>query len=161
MTKTVHDYITETNCVEINNVNASSDALHRYADEDPAVAEFIMHVLDTTSDVGSILRTFMSQLGFGINLNQLSNTTALTTICFFVSNFFNDDSYFVIEKVHGCNQVRHDCDDDNDFSQSAQRLIDAAKENIAFYKNEERLISEWVAICDKHFEDKMNSSHTS
>lgn len=113
--------------------NAKKDIIH-WCEEDSAVAEFVAQVLDENSHIGDVLRGFMYQLGYSIDLNPYHDASTLVDLRSFIANFFYDDAYYYIEK-RGTKYIIIHSDMFEGSTQGPEILLECAKDKITTHKN--------------------------
>lgn len=110
-------------------INDAKKEIIHWCKEDSAVAEFVSHVLDDNSHIGDVLRGFMYQLGYSIDLNPYHDASTLVDLRSFMANFFYDDAYYYIEK-RGTRYIILHSDMFEDSAQGPDLLLKYAKDKV-------------------------------
>ena len=126
--------IANVECINKYVINNAKKEIIHWCEKDAAVAEFVSHVLDDDSFIGSVLRDFLYQLGFTIGMNPYHDASTLVELQSFMANFFYDDAYYYIEK-RGTNYIVLHSDMFEDSAQGPEKLLECAKDKIATNKN--------------------------
>ena len=102
----------------------------------PAIADFVEQLLDESNPISSILREFVYEIGWSIDI---TSADALQVIDSFISNVFLDDTYFIIS----IGECGHYHAEQSDFgSQDPKVLIETARVQLKLYDGIENKLSE-------------------
>lgn len=102
----------------------------------PTIADFVDQLLDESNPISSILREFVYEIGWSIDI---TSADALQVIDSFISNVFLDDTYFIIS----IGEYGHYHAEQSDFgSQDPKVLIETARVQLKLYDGIENKLSE-------------------